>query len=129
VQPGTNPSKLLRVILPIIILTGLLCGLAGYRVGRQQQRRVTFAMMDGDFESNFTALKRLRAGDTDAAIHRIESHAFMDAAVLLYDPHAEHKILDMIIPELVDYRHAYRANPTDWSPMEQNLERLLSSRK
>ena len=56
--------KLLRVILPII-LTGLVCGLAGYRVGEQRQRRVTFAMIDAD----------------------------------------------------------------DWSPMEQNLERLLSSRK
>jgi len=53
----------------------------------------------------------------------------MDATLLLYDPHAEHKILDMLIPELVDYRHACRANPSDWSPMEQNLERLLSSRK
>ena len=120
--------KLLRVILPII-LTGLVCGLAGYRVGRQQQRRVTFAMMDGDFESNFTALKKLRAGDTDAAIHRIETHAFMDATVLLYDPHAEHKALDMFIPQLVDYRHGYRANASDWTPMERNLERLLSSRK
>jgi hypothetical protein len=120
--------KLLRVILPII-LTGLVCGLAGYRVGQQRQRRVTFAMIDGDFESNFTALKRFRAGDMDGAVHRIETHVFMDATVLLYDPHAEHKILDMFIPELVDYRHSYRANPSDWSPMEQNLERLLSSRK
>jgi len=120
--------KLLRVILPII-LTGLVCGLAGYRAGQQRQRRVTFAMIDGDFESNFSALKKFRAGDTDGAIHRIETHAFMDATVLLYDRHAEHKILDMFIPELVDYRHAYRANPSDWTPMEQNLERLLSSRK
>jgi hypothetical protein len=121
--------KLLRVILPIIIVTGLLCGLAGYRIGQQRQRRVTFAMIDGDFESNFSALKMFRAGDTDGAIHRIESHAFMDATVLLYDPHAEHKILDMSVPELVSYRHTYRANPSDWSPMEQNLEKLLSSRK
>jgi hypothetical protein len=120
--------KLLRVILPII-LTGLVCGLAGYRVGEQRQRRVSFAMIDGDFESNFTALKRLRSGDTAGAIDRIETHAFMDATLLLYDRHAEHKILDMFIPELVDYRHAYRANPSDWSPMEQNLERLLASRK
>src|SRR2546430_8423896 len=104
--------RLLRVILPII-LTGLVCGLAGYRVGEQRQRRVTFAMIDGDFESNFTALKRFRAGDTDGAIDRIETHAFMDATLLLYDPHAEHKILDMFIPELVDYRHVYRANPSE----------------
>jgi len=120
--------KLLRVILAII-LTGLVCGLACYRVGQQRQRRVTFAMIDGDFLSDFTALKSFRAGDTDGAIDRIETHAFMDATVLLYDPHAAHKALDMFIPQLVDYRHGYRANPSDWTPMERNLERLLSSRK
>ena len=120
--------KLLRVIL-LIVVTGLVCGLAGYRIGQQRQRRVTFAMIDGDFVSDFTALKRFRAGDTNGAIDRLETHAFMAATVLLYDRHAEHKALDMLIPELVDYRHAYRVNPSDWSPMEQNLERLLSSRK
>ena len=120
--------KLLRVIL-FIILIGLVCGLVGYRIGQQRQRRVTFGMIDGSFLSVFTALKSFRSGDTDDAIRRIETHAFMDATVLLYDPHAEHKALDMFIPQLVDYRHAYRANPSDWTPMEQNLERLLSSRK
>ena len=91
--------KPLRIIVPIV-LTGLVCALAGYRVGQQRQRRVTFAMIDGDFLSDFTALKQFRAGDTDGAIHRIETHAFMDATVLLYDPHAEHKALDMLIPNL-----------------------------
>jgi hypothetical protein len=86
-------------------------------------------MIDGNFESDFSALQRLRTGDTEGAIRRIEAHAFMDATLLLYDRHAEHKALDIFIPQLVDYRHSYRGSPSDWSPMEQNLERLLASRK
>jgi hypothetical protein len=128
VQSETNPMKLLRVILPII-LTGLVCGLAGYRVGQQRQRRVTFSMIEGDFVSGFTALKNLRAGDTNTAIRRIETHTFMSATLLLYDRHAEHKWLNMFTSELVDYRHTYRSNPSDWTPMEQNLEQLLSPHK
>ncbi len=120
--------KLLRMIVPVIVV-GLVCAIAGYKLGWQRQRRVTFSMIEGDFVSDFTALKSLRAGDTNTAMDRIETHAFMCATVVLYDPHAEHKALDMFISQLVDYRHTYRGNPSDWSPMEQNLERLLSPRK
>jgi len=120
--------KPLRMIIPVVVV-GLVCAVAGYMAGWQRQRHVTFSMIDGDFVSDFTALKSLRAGDTNTAIRRIETHAFMCATVLLYDPHAEHKALDMFISQLVDYRHTYRANPSDWSPMEQNLERLLSAKK
>jgi hypothetical protein len=120
--------KPLRMIVPVVVV-GLVCAIAGYTAGWQRQRRVTFSMIEGDFVSDFTALKSLRAGDTNNAIDRIETHAFMSATLPLYDPHAEHKALDMFISELVDYRHTYRSNPSDWSPMEQNLERLLSGHK
>jgi hypothetical protein len=120
--------KPLRMIV-LVVVVGLVCAIGGYMLGWQRQRRVTFSMIDGDFVSDFTALKNLRAGDTNSVIDRIESHAFMCATLLLYDRHVQHKGLDIFIPQLVDYRHTYRANPSDWTPMEQNLERLLSPNK
>jgi hypothetical protein len=112
----------------LIVLTALTCGLAGYYVGKQRERRhVTVPLIEGSFVSDYAALKRLRAGDVAAATRGIESHAFMSASEIFSGAHDQ--AIDSFRPELVAYRRQYRANPREWTPMEQELERVLAKAK
>jgi hypothetical protein len=112
----------------LVVFTALTCSLAGYYVGKQRERHhVTLSMIEMSFVSDYAALKRLRAGDVAAATRGIESHAFMSASEIFNGDHDQ--AIDSFRPELVAYRRQYRANPREWTPMEQELERVLAQAK
>jgi hypothetical protein len=112
----------------LIVLTALTCAVAGYQTGKRRERhRVTVPLIEGSFVSDYAALKRLRAGDVAAATRGIESHAFMSACEIWSGDHNQG--IDCFRPELVGYRRQYRANPHEWTPMEQELERVLAKAK
>ena len=112
----------------LIVLTALTCGLAGYYIGKQRERHhVTLRLIEGSFVSDYAALKRLRAGDVGAATRGIESHTFMSACEIFSGGHDQ--AMDSFRPELIAYRRQYRTNPREWTPMEQDLERVLAHAK
>ena len=112
----------------LVVLTALACGFAGYYVGKQHERRhVTVPLIEGSFVSDYAALKDLRAGDMAAATRRIESHSFMSACEIWSGDHNQG--IDCFRPEFVAYRRQYRANPHEWTPMQQELERVLAKAK
>ena len=113
-------------LVVIALVVAALCASGGYWIGKRRERRITNAMIEGSFVNNLLALESLRAGDTPAAIDKLESRVFMCATVLLNDPNAKHDALNVFRANLLTYRHTYRTNPTEWSPMEQKLEQLLS---
>ncbi len=115
-------------ILILVVLTASTCAFAGYYIGKQRERRhVTLPLIEGSFVSDYAALKRLRAGDVDAATRRIEGHMFMSACEIWSEDHDQG--MDSFWSELVAYRRQYRANPHEWTPMEQQLERVLAKPK
>ena len=116
-------------LVVIALVCAALCASGGYWLGKCRERRITNGMIESSFVNNLAALESLRAGDTPTAIRRLEIHVFMSAAVLLNDPNAKHEALDIFRPDLLTYRHTYRTDPTEWSPMEQKLELLLSPSK
>ena len=112
----------------LIVLAALTCGVGGYYIGKQRERHhVTLPMIEMSFVSDYAALKRLRAGDVPAATRGIESHTFMSASEIFSRDHDQ--AIDSFRPELVAYRRQYRANPREWTPMEQDLERVLAHAK
>ena len=118
---------LIRIVVGVAIVALSFWG--GFWFGTYRQRIITNGMTEAGFVSDLTTLDRFRAGETEAAIRRVETHMFMSATVLLNNPTAKHGALDILLPKLVAYRQAYRANPNDWSPMEEKLEQLLAARK
>ena len=115
------------ILLASALVLAAICITGGYRLGKGRERRITNSMIEGSFVNNLTALESLRAGDTASATRKLETHVFMSATLLLNQPNAKHAALDMFRPNLLTYRHTYRTNPAEWTPMEQKLDQLLSS--
>jgi hypothetical protein len=112
----------------LVVLTALACGFAGYYIGKHRERgHVTLPLIEGSFISDYAALQRLRAGDVAAATRRIEGHAFMSACEIFSENHDQ--AFDCFRQDLIAYRRQYRANPREWTPMEQELERVLAKAK
>ena len=115
------------ILLASALAVSAVCIAGGYRLGKGRERRITNSMIEASLVNNLGALESLRAGDTAMAISKLESHVFMSATLLLNQPNAKHAALDVFRSNLLAYRHTYRTNPAEWTPMEQKLERLLSS--
>jgi hypothetical protein len=115
------------ILLASALVLAATCISGGYRLGKGRERRITNSMVEGSFVNNLGALESLRAGDTATAIRKLEAHVFSSATLLLNQANAKHAALDVFRPSLLTYRHTYRTNPAEWTPMEQKLEQLLSS--
>jgi len=102
------------------------CGYIGYRVGSEEARTSSRA---ASFIAAFDTLERLRAGDAVDGIRRLENHCF-SSAVALFEasgPNAAF-IEKSFTPSLTTYRHTFRTNRADWTPIEERLEVLLAKR-
>jgi len=110
----------------------LLCAVAyaGYTLGYQRGLEHALVRANSDFVGALDALQKLRAGDIDGGIKRVESTAFSCAnTVYASDRPRCQKVGEMLLNELRQYRQTYRTNSADWSPAEQLLEAKLASWK
>lgn len=114
----------MAVIIALLVLTGVLCALLGYRAGSERRNY----WVDSTFVGTFDALKRLRAGETASGIDRIEAMCFSAAYVLYDNPKLRDDVVTKLnLKDLRDYRAKYRANSADWYPTEQRLEQTLAT--
>lgn len=57
----------------------------------------------------------------------METLCFLSADLLLGDSdYAANTPVKTMVPLLLDYRDAYRTNRAEWSPVEEDLQMLLS---
>ena len=115
-----------RIILSIVILAAAcsVCWLVAYRAGFAYAKQ----LQKGTFVGTMDALHKLRAGDIVGGTHRIETLCFCAADMLYSDPaYRDQFVTKTLASDLIQYRATYRTNSTDWTPMEQQLEKHLAS--
>ncbi|HTL71676.1 MAG TPA: hypothetical protein VL863_00130 [bacterium] len=109
----------------VIVLACLVSAYWGFCYGSQH----VVTARAGTAITELDALKNLRAGDTEAAIGKLEGSCFMNAAEVLSQSGWRTEAFRKIeVASLVSYREAYRTNQAEWSPMEQRLEILVNQK-
>jgi hypothetical protein len=79
------------------------------------------------FVMSMGALDKLRAGDTNDGIRKIESLCFASAIVVYSDPtYRDSHVSLLYAPDLIQYRSKYRSNHAEWTPAETKLETILA---
>ncbi len=79
------------------------------------------------FVMTMGALDKLRAGDTNDGMRKIESLCFASAIVVYSDPAYHDSTVSLLYaPDLIQYRSKYRSNHAEWTPAETNLETILA---
>lgn len=82
--------------------------------------KATFVMTMG-------ALDKLRAGDTNDGMRKIESLCFASAIVVYSNPNYRDSNVSLLYaPDLIQYRSKYRSNRSEWTPAETHLETILA---
>ena len=118
-----------RYLLPLVVLVicCVMSGYVGYCVGeRVGNNRVTTGRASNAVIV-LDALDRLKAGDVDEATRSLERHCFTAATGVLSDTGWRVEAFQKIgVPLLIAYRHSYRTNKAEWTPIEQKLEKLLA---
>src|SRR5258706_15273776 len=118
---------MIRLILlsVVLVLCCLASGYVGYEFGGR--RATSENMASAGF--SLDAAKKLRAGKVAEATADLEVRCFACAANVLSEsgwrPEAFRRV---VAPSLLEYRHTYRTNQPNWSPMEQRLESLLAQK-
>jgi hypothetical protein len=85
------------------------------------------AVWKAAFVMTMGALNKLRAGDTNDGIRKVESLCFASAIMVYSDPACRDSNVSLLYaPDLIQYRSKYRSHPAEWTPAETNLERILA---
>ena len=110
-------------IILAVVCSGMAAGSLGYAFGKQ--RAITAHAATAI--SSFDTIKKLRMGELAAATSVQEARCFASSAYVLSESgwRAE-GFRKILLPSLLEYRHTYRTNQAEWTPMEQRLERLLA---
>lgn len=109
-------------IIAAVVLSASVAGYIGYAVGRQKATSAYIA----NAISSYDTMKKLRAGQLAEAITVQEDRCFASATDVLSESGWRSEAFRKIMASgLTQYRRAYRTNQVEWSPMEQQLERLL----
>ena len=88
------------------------------------------AVWKAAFVMTLGALDKLRAGDTNDGIRKIESLCFASAIVVYSDPaYRDSNVSLLYAPDLIQYRSRYHSNQARWTPAETNLEAILADWK
>jgi hypothetical protein len=120
--------KRARLVLTVSLAFLIVSSVSAYLGFRAGQTR-SLGLQKGTLVGTLDALERIRSGDTEGGIRRIESLCFMSAEILMADSHYRSNFtVRTFTPKLISYRRAYRTNQNDWSPMEQQLEIFLSQK-
>ena len=129
-----------RIIISGLVLVIVVSGAAwaAYSIGHQRghelglQRGHELGLIDerrGDFVESFNALQKLRAGDIDGSIHKMEIVCFSDAYTVYGGSPDTRLVAETFNVDFRHYRQTYRTNSADWSVTEQNLEKMLATWK
>ena len=114
-----------RTILQVVILlVGCsVCSLVFYRAGFARAKQ----LQKGTFVISLDALQKLRSGDVDRAMRRMETLCFGSAEMLYSDPaYRDQTITKTLATELIQYRASYRTNSSEWTSAEEQLEKHLA---
>jgi hypothetical protein len=120
-----------RLLIFVAVLL-LICGaaFAGYLFGHQRGFENALVRANSDFVGALDALQKLRAGDIQGGINRVESTAFSCANMVYGSDRARCQAVGkMMLGDIRHYRQTYRTNSSEWTAAEQNLELKLTSWK
>jgi hypothetical protein len=119
-----------RTIISVrtLVVACAVCVFVTYRVAYDAGFARAKGLQKGTFVGTMDALEKLRAGQTDEGIRRIESLCFSAANTLYEDPqYRDHIVTKSFAQPLIHYRETYRTNRPEWTPPEERLEGLLLS--
>jgi hypothetical protein len=119
-----------RTIISILalVVACAICSLVTYRLAYAAGFARAKELQKGTFVGTMDALAKLRAGQTDDGIQRIESLCFSAANTLYEDPrYRDHIVTKSFAQPLIHYRKTYRTSRAEWTPAEERLEGLLAS--
>lgn len=110
----------------------LVCGaaFAGYLFGHNRGSEHALVRTNSDFVGGLDALHKLRAGDIEGGIKRVEITVFSCANTVYASDSPRCQVVGkMMLDDFKRYRQTYRTNSSEWTPAEQNLELKLASWK
>jgi hypothetical protein len=111
-----------------LVVACAVCSLVTYRIAYDEGFARAKELQKGVFVGTMDALEKLRGGQTDEGIRRIESVCFSAANTLYGDPrYRNHIVTKSFAQPLIHYRDTYRTNRAEWTPAEERLEGLLRS--
>lgn len=119
-----------RTIISVftLVVACAVCSFVTYRIAYDAGFARAKELQKGTFVGTMDALEKLRAGQTDEGIRRIESLCFSAANTLYEDPrYRDHIVTKSFAQPLIHYRETYRTNRAEWTPAEERLEGLLVS--
>jgi hypothetical protein len=123
----------MKKTIAFILILAVVCGVCSlvthhfaYAAGFAQARQ----LQKGTFVGSLDALQKLRAGNIPDTTERIETLCFLSAELLYSDPAFRDDFLTKtLLPDLIQYRASYRANGSEWTPVERKLEATLAKWK
>ena len=119
-----KPTTLIAALIAAVLFGGLF-GYPGYQAGERRALGLQKSALIG----NLDALERIRAGDIPRGTALAEQQCFMSAVLLLDDERYRSDVdVRSAMPRLINYRHSYRTNQTEWTPIEHQLESLLGQK-
>ena len=115
--------------LVVLVICCVMSGYVSYRVGERVGNNRVIIGRASSAVIVLDILESLQAGDVDEATRNLERHCFTDATVVLSDTGWRVEAFRKIgVPLLIAYRHRYRTNKAEWTPIEQKLERLFAEK-
>ena len=118
----------MKRIIKGLVLAAIICGAvwAAYFIGHRRGYDLGLVLSQkGAFVGTFDALQKLRAGELEAGIRRIESSCFAAADTVYAGRPETEFVAKSFLADFRHYRQTYRTNSAEWSIAEQNLERKL----
>jgi hypothetical protein len=110
----------------VLILCCLVSSYVSYGIGKQHAITAKAASAIITFD----ALKKLKAGKFSKASSELEIQCFANSAdVLSESGWRSTAFRKIMVTSLITYRHTYRTNSAEWTPMEQRLEILLAQKQ
>jgi hypothetical protein len=125
-------KRLLLVLLTLLVICGT--GYGSFFWGFQRGYHRALILQNGTFVGSLDALDKLRAGDVKGGIERVEAVCFASANIVYGDfvsrnGWAGQFVGKSMLDDLERYRHTYRTNSAEWTPMERSLDRNLAQWK
>ena len=115
--------KRIALFIAILALACSGCWLVAYRAGFAAAKR----MQLGTFIVSLGALEKLRSGDVQVATRKMQAVCFSSADMLYSDPaYHDQSAIKLFGPELIDYLAMYCTNRSEWTPVEQKLQKDLA---
>lgn len=115
--------KCIALFIVLLAVACSVCWLLAYRAGFAAAKRMQLRT----YIVSLGALEKLRSDDVQEATRKIQAVCFSSADMIYSDPAYRDQLeVRLFGPELIDYLLTYCTNRSDWTPMEQKLEKDLT---